>query len=178
MLLIYLLVFAGFCNAADTSFIRLNNLINSEKIVKIDCYIGWQSTDVREIGDLGGYLTEGSEFFSIDNEDLLNEFNLIFNRRSFVKKRILVFPKSRLYHVFVIVFSDRSQLTLINSSGFGEDQFVIGEIFDKENKPKVREIEIFMRFDNDEKMVSLSLQGFQKSDFFRRLVEAAEAKTR
>jgi hypothetical protein len=166
------LLMIGFCNAANTSVVSLSNLLNPGKIVKIDCYVGRGLTDVTEIGKLGKYLFEESDYFAVNTEDLLREFSLIFNRRAFVEARILVLPKLRTYNAFVISFSDKSQLTLIHSSGFGEDQFVVGEISRGLNQIEVKEIKIAIQVDGNEETVAVGLQGFQKSDFLRQVVKA------
>lgn len=169
-LLIYVLVLVGFCHAENASFAHLSKLLNPGQIIRIDCYIGAQLTDIKDPSRLGKYLTEESKFFSVEDENLLREVSSIFNQRSFVKKRILISPKLRTYNMFVFVFSNQSELVLINSSGFGLDQFVVGEISGEPHDREVREIQIYVRGDRKEEMISLSLPGFQESAFLSQAV--------
>lgn len=158
--------------AEATSLLHLSKLLNPGQIVRVDCYIGTRLTDVKDLSRIGKYLVDESKYSSIDGKILLSEINLIFERRSFVKKRVLVSPKLRIYSMFVLVFADKSELALINSSGFGVDQFVVVDLSRKPHALEVREVEIFFREDGREDVASLSLPGFQESGFLRRAVKA------
>jgi hypothetical protein len=172
ILVICILALVGVCHAEDAALLTISKLLNPGQIIRIDCYMGDRLTEEKDISKIGKYLIEESKFRSIDDNSLLIEVSNIFNRRAFAKKRLLISPKLRIYNMFVFVFADKSELALINSSGFGVDQFVVGEILGKPRAREIREIEISIRGDKGQETVSLSLPGFQDSAFLRQVVTA------